>query len=194
MNVSAGACKKHLEKSKNESDRVVSMMKMVRCEHYSVAHVLILVVATQNGSEVCKITCSSSVSMLQLKAKVAVEAGCLEAIHTIYLLNGQPLGESVTLADCDILSGCGRVKELYMIKLSKVVIADMVGVSPHELTDAQLAKVCATDVGDIIVLKGCRRLHGVSCLIGLEQMCELDISGCDSIDPTLVAKVIAPHK
>ena len=131
--------------------------------------------------------------MLQLKAKVEVEAGCLAAIHAIYLPDGQRLGDSVTLADCDILSDCGWTKELYICKLSKVVIADMVDVSPHELTDAQLANACSTDVGDIIILKGCRQLCVMSCLLGLEQMHELDISGCDSIDATLVAKVIALH-
>jgi hypothetical protein len=90
--------------------------------------------------------------------------------------------------------------KLYALTLHKVGIAALVGVRPDELTDAQLAKACVTDevkAGDIVSLKGCGILHDMSCLVGLEQMQELDISGCCPHDieaATTVAKVIAVHK
>jgi hypothetical protein len=61
----------------------------------------------------------------------------------------------------------------------------------------QLAEACATDegkAGDIVGLVGCARLCDMSCLVWLEQMQELDISGCTSIDATTVAKVVAEHR
>jgi hypothetical protein len=84
------------------------------------------------------------------------------------------------------------------VKLHKVDIAALVGVRPNELTDAQLAKACLTDevkAGDIVSLTGCRMLRDMSCLVGLEQMQELDISGCfqTSEAATTAATVIAAH-
>jgi hypothetical protein len=58
----------------------------------------------------------------------------------------------------------------------------------------QLAEACLQDegkAGDIIGLAGCGTIHDVSCLIALEQMQELDISGCININATTVAKVVA---
>jgi hypothetical protein len=87
--------------------------------------------------------------------------------------------------------------KLYALKLHKVDIAALVGVRPDELTDAQLAKACLADevkAGDIVSLKGCGMLRDMSCLVGLEQMQELDISGCCDIEAaTTVATVIAAH-
>jgi hypothetical protein len=87
--------------------------------------------------------------------------------------------------------------QLYALKLHKVDIAALVGVRPNELTDAQLVKACLTDevkAGDIVSLKGCGMLCDMSCLVGLQQMQELDISGCCDIEAaTTVAKVIAAH-
>jgi hypothetical protein len=88
--------------------------------------------------------------------------------------------------------------KLYALKLHKIDIAAMVGVLPDELADAQLAKACSTDegkAGDIVSLKDCyRRLSDMSCLVGLEQMQELDISGCATAVADSVAEVIAAHK
>jgi len=48
--------------------------------------------------------------------------------------------------------------------------------------------------GDIVSLKGCGMLHDMSCLVGLEQMQELDISGsCDIEAAITVATVIVTH-
>jgi hypothetical protein len=87
--------------------------------------------------------------------------------------------------------------KLYAVKLHKINIPALVGVRPNELTDAQLVKSCLTDevkAGDIVSLKGCEMLCDMSCLVGLEQMQELDISGCCDIEAaTTVATVIAAH-
>jgi hypothetical protein len=134
-------------------------------------------------------------SRLQLKVKVEAEAGLEARSLAIYMPEiERPLGESVTLEIC------GMPSKLYALKLHKVDIAALVGVRPDELIDAQLAKACLTDevkAGDIVSLKGCRMLHDMSYLVGLEQMQELDISGCCPRDieaATTVAKVIAVHK
>jgi hypothetical protein len=121
---------------------------------------------------------------------VEVEAGLEARTLAIYMPEiERPLGESVTL------EGCGMPSKLYALKLHKVVIARG---WPHKLTDAQLVKACLTDevkAGDIVSLKGCGMLRDMSCLVGLEQMQELNISGCCDIEAaTTVAKVIAAHK
>jgi hypothetical protein len=145
----------------------------------------------QGGNQICQFACGAAVSILQLKAKVEVEAGFEARTLAIYMPEiEQPLGENVTL------EVCGMPSKLYALKLQKVDIAALVCVNPHELTDAQLAKVCSTDegkAGDIVSLKGCQRLCDMSCLGGLEQMQELDISGCIDMKATAVAKVIAVH-
>ena len=144
---------------------------------------------TQGGNKICQITCNASISILQLKAKVEVEAGLKAATLAIYLPEAtRPLGQTVTLADC------GLPSMLIAFTLHKIVIADMVGVCPDQLTDVQLAEACLQDegkAGDIVGLTGCETIHDVSCLAGLEQMQELDISGCKNIDATTVAKVVA---
>ena len=146
----------------------------------------------QGGNQVCQVACIASVSILQLKAKVEVEAGLEARTLAIYMPEiERPLGESATL------EGCGMPSKLYMLKLHEVDIAALAGVRPNELTDAQLAKACLTDevkAGDIVSLKGCEMLRDMSCLVGLEQMQELDISGCCDIEAaTTVATVIAAH-
>ena len=150
---------------------------------------LILVVVTQGGNQVCRITCSSTTSIVELKVKVEVEAGLKAATLAIYLPEvDRPLAESITLV------GCGLPAKLYTLTLHKVVIADMVGVSPDRLTDAQLTAACSTaegKAGDIVSLAGCAGLRDISCLVSLEQMQELDISTCKSIDASTVAKVVA---
>ena len=149
-------------------------------------------VVVQGGNQVCQVACIASVSIMQLKAKVEVEAGLEARTLAIYMPEiERPLGESVTL------EVCGMPSKLYALKLHKVDIAALVGVRPNELTDAQLVKSCLTDevkAGDIVSLKGCEMLRDMSCLVGLEQMQELDISGCCNIEAaTTVAKVIAAH-
>ena len=143
----------------------------------------------QGGNKSCQITCNASISILQLKAKVEVEAGLKAVTLAIYLPEAtRPLGQNVTLADCALPS------MLIAFTLHKIIIADMVGVCPDQLTDVQLAEACLKDegkAGDIVGLTGCDTIHDVSCLVGLEQMQELDISGCKNIDATTVAKVVA---
>ena len=131
-------------------------------------------------------------SILQLKAKVEVGAGLKARTLAIYMPDiERPLGESVTL------EVYGMPSKLYAVKLHEVNIAALAGVGPNELTDAQLAKACLTDevkAGDIVSLKGCEMLRDMSCLVGLEQMQELDISRCCDIEAaTTVAKVIEAH-
>jgi hypothetical protein len=73
----------------------------------------------------------------------------------------------------------------------------MLGVSPDLLTDAQLAEACLTDegkAGDIVGLAGCAAIRDVSCLVRLEQMQALGISGCRGIDATTVVKVVAENR
>jgi hypothetical protein len=129
---------------------------------------------------------------MQLKARVEVGAGLEARTLAIYMPDiERPLGDSVTL------EVCGMPSTLYAVKLHEVDIAALAGVGSNELTDAQLANACLTDevkAGDIVSLKGCKRLRDMSCLVGLEQMQQLDISGCCVIEAaTTVAKVIAAH-
>ena len=73
----------------------------------------------------------------------------------------------------------------------------MLHVSPGELTDAQLAQACSTDegkAGDLVDLAGCAAIRDTSCLVGLEQIQELNISGCTGIDATTVANVVAKNR
>jgi hypothetical protein len=123
---------------------------------------------------------------------VEVEAGLEARTRAIYMPEiERPLGESVTL------EVCGMPSELYALKLHKVDIVALVGVRPDELTDAQLAKACLSDevkAGDIISLEGCEMLRDMSCLVGLEQMQELNFSGCCDVEAaTTVATMIAAH-
>ena len=114
--------------------------------------------------------------MLQLKAKVEIEAGLKAETFLLYLPSQEePLGESQTV------SACGMPSELYAIMLQKVVIADAAGVPASALTDEQLEKACASpqaQAGDIIILKGCSQLRNLSCLVRLESTQVLDISDC----------------
>jgi hypothetical protein len=83
------------------------------------------------------------------------------------------------------------------LTLHKIIIADMLHVSPGELTDAQLAHACSTDevkAGDLVDLAGCAAIQDTSCLVGLEQMQELGISGCTGIDATAVANAVAKDR
>jgi hypothetical protein len=149
-------------------------------------------VDTQGGDRLCQIACNTSISIQQIKAKVEVEAGLKAATLAIYLPEvTQPLGQDITLA------GCGLPSILYALILHKITIADMLGFSPELLTDVQLAKACSTDEGksgDIVGLAGCAAIRDVSCLVWLEQMQELDISGCTGIDATTVARVVAENR
>ena len=114
--------------------------------------------------------------MLQLKAKVEIEAGLKAETFSLYLPSQEePLGESQTV------SACGMPSELYAIMLQKVFIADAAGVPASALTDEQLEKACSSpeaQAGDIIVLAGCPQVRNLSCLVWLESTHALDISGC----------------
>jgi hypothetical protein len=71
-------------------------------------------VVTQGGEEICRVDCSPSASILQLKAKVAVEAGLEAATLAIYMPEVErPLGEYITL------DGCGMPSKLYVLKLQR---------------------------------------------------------------------------
>ena len=146
----------------------------------------------QGGDQLCQIACDTSISIRQLKAKVEVESGLKAAALAIYLPEvAQPLGQNVTLADC------GLPSVLIALTLHKIVIANMLDVSPGQLTDAQLAQACSTDegkAGDLVDLAGCAAIRETSCLVGLEQMQELNISGCTGIDATTVATVVAKNR
>ena len=146
----------------------------------------------QGGDQLCQIACDTSISIRQLKAKVEVESGLKAAALAIYLPEvAQPLGQNVTLADC------GLPSVLIALTLHKIAIANMLDVSPGQLTDAQLAQACSTDegkAGDLVDLTGCAAIREMSCLVGLEQMQELNISGCTGIDATSVATVVAKNR
>ena len=93
----------------------------------------------------------------------------------------KPLGESQTVGACSMPT------ELYAIVLQRVVIADAAGVPASELTDRQLESACSSPDGkDIVVLRGCERVHKMNCLIKMEQMQVLDISGCIGMDAATV--------
>ena len=125
--------------------------------------------------------------MLQLKAKVEVQAGLKAETFSLYLpCTEEPLGESQTVGHH---AAEGMPTELYAIMLQKVVIADAVGVSASALTDEQLEKACSTpevQAGDIIVLTGCQQLCKMGCLVRLEAAQVLDISGCTGMDAATV--------
>lgn len=154
----------------------------------------------------CRINCRPTDSVLQLKVKVEYEGGLTAETLSLCLPSAeQPLGESITVSACDMPT------ELYAVILQKVVIADIApdaaagggggGVAgvgffgfgaPAQgvkLTDEQLQKACASpeaQAGDIIILKGCSQLCNLSCLVELEGMQALDISGCTGMDATTV--------
>jgi hypothetical protein len=91
----------------------------------------------------------------------------------------------------------GLPSKLYAVTLHKIAISDMLGVDPSRLEDAQLAEACLTaesKAGDIVCLAGCGALRDMSCLVGLEQLQELDISRCNGVDATTVAKVVADNQ
>ena len=138
----------------------------------------------QGGDSVCQIGCHATSSVLQLKAKVEIEAGLRAETFSLYLPSKEePLGESQTV------SACGMPSELYAVVLQTVVIADAAGVPASALTDEQLEKACASPEaqgGDIIVLAGCKQIRNLSCLVWLESVQILDISGCTGMDASTV--------
>jgi hypothetical protein len=143
----------------------------------------------------CRIVCSPSDSITQIKAKVEAEAGFAPETETLSLLSplcAQPLGESETLESCRLPS------ELIAVVLHKVHIAsDIAGVAPCLLTDRQLVEACSTaegKAGDIIDLMDCTQLCDLTCLLSLENMQVLDISGCRNIDAAALGAVLATHK
>ena len=57
------------------------------------------------------------------------------------------------------------------------------------LTDEQLEKACASpevQAGGIIVLAGCKQIRNLSCLVWLESVQVLDISGCGRMEAATV--------
>jgi hypothetical protein len=142
---------------------------------------------------VCIIHPEPSATIAQLKSKISVEGGLNADTLALYLSQNEwPLGESTSL------EVCGMPSELYAVVLHKVNVAtDIAGTSPHKLNDAQLVSACSTTEvqgGDIIVLKGCRQLRDVSCVLRLEQMQELDLSGCPNIEVQALAAGLILHK
>ena len=82
-----------------------------------------------------------------------------------------PSGQA-PLGDSETVSANGMPSELYALVLQKKDLASIAGVPPAQLMDQQLAQTCSSPEaqGDIIVLKGCRSLHNMSCLHMLAQM------------------------
>ena len=120
--------------------------------------------------------------MFQVKAKVEVQAGLKAEMCSLYLESAEePLGEHTTV------SMWGMPTKLIAVRLQKVVIAEATGVAAHELTDEQLQSSCSSPEGkDIVVLRGCERVHKMNCLEMIEQMQVLDISGCTNMDAATV--------
>jgi hypothetical protein len=147
----------------------------------------------QGGDPVCTIDCDAAGSVAQLKDKVEKQTG-LEATTLALILpsSGRPLGESETL------ESCGFPSDLCAVVLNTVnIAADVAHVSPHELTDSQLANACSSpegQAGDIIHLNGCEQIHDVSCLAKIVQMQVLDITGCHTVDAATLVTMIAAHK
>jgi hypothetical protein len=146
----------------------------------------------QGGDSVCTIDCDAAGSIAQLKIKIESQTGLKATTLSLILPSGQPLGESETL------ESCGSPSDLCAVVLNTVNIAtDVARVSPHELTDLQLAEACSStegQAGDIIHLNGCTQIHDVSCLAKIVQMQVLDITGCDTIDAATLATMVAAHK
>jgi hypothetical protein len=81
----------------------------------------------------------------------------------------------------ETLESSGLPSEVYLVVLCVVNIADTLRVKSADMTDAQLEIACSTEAcqgGDIIDLHGCTNLQNTDCLVKLEQMQELDTSGC----------------
>ena len=124
----------------------------------------------------------------ELKTKLEQPLGLDAETLTLYRPSSEkPLGEHESVGSCE-----GLPAELYAVTLRTVELCAIAGVAASDLTDAQLEKVCSSPEaqGDIIVLKGCRRLRDMSCLASLDQMQVLDISGCNvSAAATLTASI-----
>ena len=120
--------------------------------------------------------------MFQVKAKVEVQAGLKAEICSLYLESAEePLGEHTTV------SMWGMPTKLIAVTLHKVVVAEAAGVAAGELTDEQLGSACSSPDGkDIVILRGCEQVHKMNCLIQMEQMQVLDISGCIGMDAATV--------
>jgi hypothetical protein len=146
-----------------------------------------------SGDLACEIVCSPSDSINQIKAKVEAEAGFgPETMSLLSPAHERPLGENKAL------ESCGLPSVLHMVVLHKVNIAsDIAGVAPRLLTDGQLVEACSTadgKAGAIIDLTGCTQLRDLTCLLSLETMQVLDVSGCTNIDATALGAVLATHK
>jgi hypothetical protein len=145
----------------------------------------------QGGDPVCTVDAAGSVA--QLKIKIESQTGLKATTLSLILpSSGRPLGESETL------ESCGSPSDLCAVVLNTVNLAtDVARVSPHELTDSQLAEACSSaegQAGDIIHLNGCKQILNVSCLAKIVQMQVLDITGCDTIDAATLVTMIAAHK
>jgi hypothetical protein len=146
-----------------------------------------------SGNLACEIVCSPSDSIGQIKAKVEAEAGFApEMMSLLSPTCDRPLGKNETLGSC------GLPSELFAVILHKVNIAsDIAGVAPRLLIDGQLVEACATaegKAGDVIDVIGCTQLRDLTCLLSLENMQVLDVSGCTNIDATALGAVLATHK
>ena len=103
-----------------------------------------------------------------------VQAGLKAEMCSLYLESAEePLGEHTTF------SMWGMPTKLIAVALQTVVIAEAAGVAASELTDEQLMRACSSPEGkDVVILRGCSQVQNMTCLIQLQQMQVLDISGC----------------
>ena len=137
------------------------------------------------------ICCHASDSIQQLKENVEQNAGLKAETLALYM----PATETL-LGEYHSILSCGLPAELYAVVLQKVDIAAVAGVSPSQLTDAQLEASCASAEanGDIISLKDCSNLCDMSSLALIDQMQVLDVSGCNPSAAATLVPVIANLK
>jgi hypothetical protein len=145
-----------------------------------------------SGNKICDLECPKVAAIGQLKMQVEVEGGLNAQTLALYLPEAEEaLRDDVTLDEI------GLPSELYAMVLHRVDIAkDITKVDPFCLTDAQLDKACSTaecQGGDIIDLHDCEALCDMNPLIKLEQMQELDISGCSLRVVDSMVTVIKAH-
>jgi hypothetical protein len=153
-----------------------------------------LVVVTPSGDCLCEFAHTSSITVADLKAKIAATAGLdVETLALFLTTNEEPLREN------EIIDPDGALQnqtEIYALVLQKMDVAGIACVAPCELSNEMLEEtVNNMDGGDIVDLRGCSMLHDVGCLAKLEQMQALDIAGCTGLlEQISVAKLAAVLK
>jgi hypothetical protein len=141
----------------------------------------------QGGNELCRIEgFDRGKAVSELKVSIEAEAGLAPALTRLINLESHvELQEHLTLEDAALSSEqalAEGVIQLYAQQLKKVVVAEELQIAPAEVTDSDLAVLCASirdDPPAILGLCGCRRVTNISCLVQLSTISHLDISGCN---------------